>query len=454
MIVLKFGGTSVGTFDAVSRTMGIIADRIGGKPVVCVSALSKVTDLLYEIAATAADGDAESLEALLYKLRTRHLSLAQSLLSADPEGCAKASARVNEICDTLAAVTKTVTALGDVPDRIKSVIISNGEILSSTIICYALNSRGIRTGFVDARTMMITDSEYLCAVPQFDRINAAVPSAVSEAFERGTAFPADGKAADGEENRVVITQGFISSSTQGAATVLGRGGSDYSASIIASALGAERVEIWTDVDGIRTTDPRICPATVRIPRISYDEASRMALFGAKVLHPMTIAPAVEKNIPIWVLNSMSPKDEGTAIVPSVEGLGGARGIAFKRNVYLFRIPKAAANTISSALEECRVRPDIYTLSGQQLLLTVDFSQNVGNLLSLLAQSTPILLRTGYSQLSVIGDGMGSVAAGLEASVPSIRKNFGKMIEPGNITYIVASARLDETVREVHRYLFE
>ena len=455
MIVLKFGGTSVGTFDAVSRTMGIIADRIGEKPLVCVSALSKVTDLLYEIAATAAQGNSSvALDSLLYKLRTRHLDLVQSLLSADPDGCAKASARVNEICDTLSAVTGTVTALGDVPDRIKAVIISFGEILSSTIICYALNSRGIRTGFADARTMIFTDSEYLCGAPQFDRINAAVPTVVAEAFERGTAFSTDGKAADGKPNRAVITQGFISSSTQGAATVLGRGGSDYSASILASALGAERVEIWTDVDGIRTTDPRVCPTTARIPRISYDEASRMALFGAKVLHPMTIAPAVEKNIPIWVLNSMSPKDPGTEIVPSPRSGKGPLGIAFKRNVYLFRLPKASRESISGCLEEAHLRPDIFAVSGQQLLMTVDFAQNVGGLLALAAPSTPILLRTGYSQMSIIGEGMTEVAAALEEAVPSVRKNFGKMIEPGNITYIVASARLDETVRDVHRYLFE
>ena len=158
----------MGTFDAVSRTMEIIASRLPEHPVVCVSALSKVTALLYAIADAVSCGDSEGLEARMYELRSRHLRLVCSLLSADPKGCDRASAKVNEICDTLAAVVSSVAALGDVPDRIRAVIISHGELLSSTIICYALNSRGIRTGFVDARTMIVTDSEYMCGEPQYD----------------------------------------------------------------------------------------------------------------------------------------------------------------------------------------------------------------------------------------------------------------------------------------------
>ena len=225
-VVLKFGGTSVGTFDAVSRTMDIIASRLPEHPVVCVSALSKVTDLLYAIADAAARGDGAGLDAMMYELRSRHQSLVCSLLSADAEGCARAAERVDEICGTLAAVVSSVTALGDVPDRIRAVIISHGEILSSTIICYALNSRGVRTGFADARTMIVTDSEYMCGDPQYDLIDKLVPEVVGECFARGTAFASDGKASDGKPNEAVITQGFIAANRLGAGTVLGRGGSD------------------------------------------------------------------------------------------------------------------------------------------------------------------------------------------------------------------------------------
>ena len=451
-VVMKFGGTSVGTFEAVYRTMGIIASRLPECPVVCVSALSKVTDLLYAIADSASVGDREKLDARMYELRSRHLSLVCSLLSADPELCEKASSRVNEICDTLSAVVGSVTALGDIPDRIKAVIISHGEILSSTIICYALNSKGIRTGFADARRMIVTDSEYMCAEPQFDIINHKVPEVVEETFERGTPFASDGKAKDGRRNMAVITQGFIAANRQGAGTVLGRGGSDWSASIIASALGASRVEIWTDVDGIRTTDPRICPETCRIPKISYGEAAAMAKFGAKVLHPKTIAPAVAQHIPVLVLNSYAPESEGTAVAPE-DGPAGARGIAFKRNVYLFRYSPVAERAFMDSLKECRIEPDVVASAGRQMLSSVDFSHNVGTFIRLVAGKTDILLKTGYSQLTIIGRGLLELAPKLEGEVPMLRKNFGKMLCDDNLSYILASSRLEDCVRAVHKALF-
>lgn len=452
-VVLKFGGTSVGTFDAVSRTMDIIASRLPEHPVVCVSALSKVTDLLYAIADAAARGDGAGLDAMMYELRSRHQSLVCSLLSADAEGCARAAERVDEICGTLAAVVSSVAALGDVPDRIRAVIISHGEILSSTIICYALNSRGVRTGFADARTMIVTDSEYMCGDPQYDLIDKLVPEVVGECFARGTAFASDGKASDGKPNEAVITQGFIAANRLGAGTVLGRGGSDWSASIIASALGASRVEIWTDVDGIRTTDPRVCPNTRRIPRICFEEAAMMARFGAKVLHPKTIAPAMARNIPVYVLNSSTPSGEGTAVVPG-EAPEGPCGIAFKRNVCLVRFSPKASEDFRRCMEECRIEPDMLASAGRQMMVTLDFSYNIGNFIRLVAASTDILLKTGYSQLTVIGRGLAALVPELEKAVPGLRKNFGKMLNDSNISYVVAADRLDALVREVHRCLFE
>ncbi len=452
-VVLKFGGTSVGTFEAVSRTMEIIASRLPERPVVCVSALSKVTDALYAIADAAACGDTEKSESLLYELRSRHKKLVCSLLSADQEGCAGALARVDEICDTLSAVVGSVSALGDVPDRVKAVIISHGEILSSTIICCALNSRGIRTGFIDARTMIVTDSEYMRGEPQFDIIDRKVPEAVAEAFARGTAFPSDGKAADGKPNGVVITQGFIASNRFGAGTVLGRGGSDWSASIIAAASGASRVEIWTDVDGIRTTDPRVCPNTRRIPRISYEDAATMARFGAKVLHPKTIAPALSRNIPVLVLDSSNPGGEGTSVVPG-NTVEGVCGIAFKRNVCLLSFSAEAESDMRSCFDAVRVVPDMAVRTEAQMTATVDFSCNIGNLIRLAAGKTDIVLKTGYGQLTVVGHGLPDIVPALEEAVPHLRDNFGKMLNDSNMTYVVAADRLNGLVREVHKYLFE
>ena len=433
--------------------MGIIASRLPEHPVVCVSALSGVTDSLYAIADAAACGDTAGSESLMYELRARHRKLVCSLLSADPEGCAEALTKTDEICDTLSAVVSSVSALGDVPDRVKAVIISHGEILSSTIICCALNSKGIRTGFIDARSMIVTDSEYMCGEPQFDVINKRVPEIVGEAFARGTAFPSDGKAADGRENACVITQGFIASNRFGAGTVLGRGGSDWSASIIASASGASRVEIWTDVDGIRTTDPRVCGGTKRIPRISYEDAANMARFGAKVLHPKTIAPAVSCNIPVLVLDSSNPEGEGTAVVPG-NPAEGVCGIAFKRNVYLLSFGIDAESDMRNCFESVRVVPDMTVRAGERMTATLDFSCNIGNLIRLAAGKTDIVLKTGYSQLTVVGHGLPDIVPALEEAVPQLKDNFGEMLNDSDISYVVAADRLDGLVREVHEHLFE
>ena len=212
MIVMKFGGTSVANFEAITRTIFIVGGKLDQKPVVVVSALSKVTDLLYKIADAAASKNKVQTEELLGQIRSRHINLVRELLEQSPALCEQAEARVNEICDSLADLVSAVCALGELSDRNKAVIISNGEILSSTIICFAMNAKGIRTNFIDARKMMITSESYLKGEPISEEICARVPGIISEAYKGMDA---------------VITQGFIGSNLQGEQTVLGRGGSDY-----------------------------------------------------------------------------------------------------------------------------------------------------------------------------------------------------------------------------------
>ena len=277
MIVMKFGGTSVANCEAITRTISIVQGKLDQKPVVVVSALSKVTDLLYKISDRAAAKDKSGTLELLEQLRSRHIGLAHDLMSDSPSFCHEACTRVNGICDRLDAFVGAVCALGELSDRSKAIIISTGEYLSSNIICCAMNSKGIKTGFIDARTMIITDRDYLKGEPDSSVICEKVPGAVSAAY-------------DG--NDAVITQGFVSATAEGEPTVLGRGGSDYSASLVGMAIDASAIEIWTDVDGVRTADPRKVENTKCIEKISFEEAAEMAHFGAKVLHPLTIEPAV------------------------------------------------------------------------------------------------------------------------------------------------------------------
>ena len=217
MIVMKFGGTSVANFEAITRAVFIVGGRLDQKPVVVVSALSKVTDLLYRISDAAACGNSEEVEDLMTELRSRHVNLASELLAQSPMLKDDAVRRVNEICDKLAELVRAVCAVRELSDRNKAIIISNGELLSSTVICFVMNAKGIRTNWIDAREMMITSSSYLKGEPDEKEILARVPAKVAEAYKGMDA---------------VITQGFIGSDVAGEQTVLGRGGSDYSASLI------------------------------------------------------------------------------------------------------------------------------------------------------------------------------------------------------------------------------
>ena len=252
---MKFGGTSVANFEAITRTIFIIGGKLDQKPVVVVSALSKVTDLLYRISDTAASSNAAEMETLLAQLRERHVNLAAELLEQSPMLKEEAVAEVNRICDSLDSLARAVCAVGELSDRNKAIIISNGELLSSTVICFAMNAKGIRTGFIDARTMMVTNDSYLKGEPVVDEILARVPGTVAQAYE---------------DKDAVITQGFIASNLNGEQTVLGRGGSDYSASLIGLAVDAEKIEIWTDVDGVRSADPRKVANTKYLEKISFE----------------------------------------------------------------------------------------------------------------------------------------------------------------------------------------
>ena len=319
---MKFGGTSVANFEAITRTIFIVGGKLDQKPVVVVSALSKVTDLLYRISDAAVSKDSNLTKELLAELRQRHLSLACELLEQNPVQKESAVARVNAICDQLDALANAVCAVGELSDRNKAIIISNGELLSSTIICFAMNAKGIRTNWIDARKMMVTNDDYLKGEPVESEIVERVPGMIAEAYKGMDA---------------VITQGFIATNLKGEQTVLGRGGSDYSASLIGMAIDAERIEIWTDVDGVRTADPRYVQNTKYLEKISFEEAAEMAHFGAKVLHPLTIEPAVKKNIPIYVLNSTNPSGKGTAILRNEFIEDGVKSVSFKENIRVINI---------------------------------------------------------------------------------------------------------------------
>lgn len=450
MIIMKFGGTSVANCEAITRAIDIIKGRLDEKPIVVVSALSKVTDLLYKLSDAAAAKNRIEVENLLGQLRTRHIALANELMANNSELCRTACSKVNAICDSLSNFVSAVCALGELSDRSKAVIISNGEYLSSNIICCALNARGIVTSYIDARSIIITSKDFLKGEPVNEEIIRRTPEIVSDAFN----------GAD-----TVITQGFVSATPDGEPTVLGRGGSDYSASLIGMAVDAKRIEIWTDVDGVRTADPRRVKNTKCLDKISFEEAAEMAHFGAKVLHPLTIEPAVKKNIPLFVLNSMNPEGKGTAILQSSFIEDGVKSISCKENINVINIFSTKMINVSGFLKkvfeifsENKVSVDLISTSEANISVTVDSGQNIDKVVKQLSEFADVIVDNDKSQISVIGKNIVNLNGMLKNTFAPLRDCKIYMISQGasyvNISFVVDRSVLNPVMQEIHHYLFE
>ena len=311
MIVMKFGGTSVQDAEAIARVREIVRSRLEERPLVVVSAMSKVTRLLCEMADAAGRGEKEKADALLDALLERHHTVAEDLLADDAELFMQTIVRIDDLWDELAVFVDGICETGRLSDCDNARIISTGELLSSVIVSAALNAGGIACSWLDARDLVVTDENFLSARPDLEATCANVLAAVRP-----------------EDADVLLTQGFIARTEAGDASVLGFEGSDYSAAIFGMCCDAGRVEIWTDVDGIRSADPRIVAETCRIPVLSYEEAAEMAALGARVLHPLTIGPARSKDIPICVLNSHEPEGAGSKVCADGDAIpAGPKSIA-------------------------------------------------------------------------------------------------------------------------------
>jgi aspartate kinase len=299
-LVMKFGGTSVGSEDAINRAATLIlhgAEEWDNLTVV-VSAMSGVTDLLIRCAKTAAQGDTKKYQTIIEELRCRHVDMLD-LLFADGELKRGLQLFIEQQLANLAALSSSINILGEVTPRAMDVISSMGERINARIIASLLQERGHEAQAVDATECIVTDARFQSAVPLMDKTREKVRSRLMPLF--------------GKKIIPVVT-GFIAATEDGITTTLGRGGSDYTAAILGSCLDADEVWTWTDVDGVMTADPRLVPEAKVIPVLSYAEVSELAYFGAKVLHPKTIRPIVERTIPLWVKNTFNPSIQGTCIV--------------------------------------------------------------------------------------------------------------------------------------------
>jgi len=464
LVVMKFGGTSVEDAAAIRRTAGIVAGRVakGLQPVVVVSAMAKVTDLLLSSAATAARGDRASALAITERLRIRHADTATQLafgakLHDDPlvathkdDALAATHAWMDAEFDGLDEVLRGLAVVGELTPRISDMIVSYGERLSSKMITEAFVRCGVNAVHVDARQSILTDAQYGKAIPQDTLIEQRLKQNVVPLLAEG---------------RVPVMGGFIGSTEQGVTTTLGRGGSDFTAALVGGGIDAGAIEIWTDVNGIMTADPRVCPDALRVKTISFEEAAELAYFGAKVLHPATILPAVKKNIPVWVLNSKNPENGGTRITAMPAHCRSPfKSIAAKKRLTIMDIVASRMllshgylRAIFEVFDKHKCPVDMVSTSEVSVSLSVDSNEKLPAIAADLSKLADVKYEGRKALICMVGEnirGHNGIAARVFNTVRHVNL---RMISQGaseiNMSFMVEEDDADEAVRSLHAEFF-
>ena len=447
MIVMKFGGTSVEDAAAISRVAGIVRQRAKQKPVVVVSALGGFTDSLVAMGKAAAAGDLAGALKLWRAGKQRHLAVLAAV-----KGANAAKEEVAKLLDALQEVLRGIAALGELSPRTQDNVLSFGEMLSSVMVAAIFKNAGMDAVHVDSRQCVITDGSHTRAVPLFESTNACLRNALKDPLAK---------------NRVPVMGGFIASTEDGVATTLGRGGSDFSAAIVGAALGAKKIEIWTDVEGMMTTDPRICKDARRIEVIGFEEASELAYFGAKVLHPATLVPAVESNIPVYVLNSRNPQSKGTCIQSNAPHSATTfRAIALKRGTKILSI-KAPRMLIAhgflrslfEVFEKHSLSPDLVNTSEVSVSVAIDGHRDVEALIADLKPLGTVEVENGKAIVCLVGDnirGRIGICANVFGVVAKSNINI-HMVSQGaseiNISFVIEESDAVRAVQALHAYFF-
>jgi aspartate kinase len=451
MIVMKFGGTSLQDAAAITQAATIVAAKQDRAPAVVVSAMAGVTDALIRISLLSRERRFEDAASIIEELRQRHLNTARELLGeAARQSFSEITQAIEHDLKELEGLARSVATLGELTPRTQDAIVSFGERLSSPIVAGALNARGVAAQLVDSRAFIITDDRFTNATPDFPQI---------EARTRETLLPI-------LEARVVpVAQGFIGSTTEGVTTTIGRGGSDYSAALIGAALGAETIEIWTDVDGLMTADPRVVKNALRIRVISFAEASELSYFGAKVLHPSTVLPAVERGIPVNIYNTRNPDCEGTQIVASPRPSDNViKSIAFKRGVTIVNVASTRMlmahgflRTIFEVFDRHHTSVDVVTTSEVSVSMTLDNADQLEAIARDLSGIGDVSVERGKAIVCVVGDNLKFKSGVASRLFHAIKDTNVNMISQGaseiNLTFVIDDSDCEQAVRALHDEFF-
>ena len=445
---MKFGGTSVGDVAAFERVHKIVSTQLDRWPVVVVSAMTKVTDALLAAFDIAKNGDPSEAAAALEPHFARHIEVAEQFISF---GHRKAfneelSYAREELSDLLTRASRRSLPLS----MLKDAIVSYGEQLSSRLLAEVLKSNGVSARQFDSRRLIVTDDEFGAAQPVWDETAELLRLELPPAIAAG---------------EVPVMGGFIAGNRAGETTTLGRGGSDYSAALVAAALKAAELQIWTDVTGVMTCDPRICSDAGTVPVLSYEEAAELAYFGAKVLHPKTIKPAVDNAIPVRVCNTFEPEKIGTMVLAeSGEAPNKIKSIASKKGITILRITSARMlgaygfmSAVFQVFDRHRTVIDVISTSEVSVALTLDSTDGMEKLVEDLRRLGDVEVESGYAVVCVVGEGL-RASTGLASKIFSTIEDVNvALVSHGasavNLTFVVREDDAAGVIKKLHQEFF-
>jgi len=453
VVVMKFGGTSVEDAAAIRRLIGIVQTSRGAQPVVVVSALARVTDQLLEAGQAAAQGHLGAALAVVRDIYVRHERIADELIDGESYGALDRELRQD--FRQLESLLHDLDASRRLDLQSQDLLLGFGECFSSRLVREALCAAGIGATYVDPRSCLITDARHGQASPLWDETNLRIQDTLSPMLAAG---------------QIPVLGGFIAATAAGIPTTLGRGGSDFSAAIFAAALSASRLEIWTDVDGIMTTDPKLCGDARVIRKLSFEEAAELARWGARVLHPATLAPAMRENIPVYVRNSRRPEAEGTEIVARAKAASPVTAITTKRNIAAVEIESLAGigsellRAVYSAFDVHGCAVEVLTASPGRMSLLVDSAAALPDLVSDLRGLATVKWENHKALVCLVGENIrrqADIASRALAALSDIKidsaddvRVVGQDASDRTLSFLVNDSQVEESVQRLHQLLFQ
>jgi aspartate kinase len=446
-MVMKFGGTSLEDSSAIRRAGQIVRQRLGQKPVVVVSAFSNVTDQLLEAGKLAAGGQSPAASDVLANLQRRHEQIVMETANADSAGALQS--QLLEDFSELRQILQSVCAAGELTPRLQDRLLGFGEVMASRVVQAAFVNVGLAAVRVDALACIVTDAAHTQATPLWDETDQHLRSSLLPLLT---------------ENKIPMLGGFIGATRDGIPTTLGRGGSDFTASIVGAALQASRIEIWTDVDGILTTDPKLCPEARRVPTMSFEEAADLAYFGARMLHPAAITPAMRKNIPVWVLNSRNPDGKGTEIVAHPPEECSLKAITAKKGVTVVDVQAVRwfapelLREIFAVFEHYQYGLDFLSASRGSLSLLVTSTDALPKIAEELKGLATVRWESEKALVCLVGEKVRrqpEIASQVFRALSEVDlRMFCQGASERNISFLVDEAQAEDTLRRLHRLFFQ